>query len=405
MTSVKNNAQTHIDTENRFGAHCYRSVPIVLERGEGVYLWDVQGKRYLDGMSAYSAVSLGHAHPRIMDALTQQASKLSMVSRAYHSDQHGPALQAMSKFFGFERALFMNSGVEAVDTAIKIARRWGYVKKNIAAERAEIIVMDGNFHGRSLTLISLSNNPLYRENFGPFVPGFKSVPFGDADALQKAITPQTCAVLVEPIQGEAGVVIPPADWLRDVRAICNANNMLLLADEVQSGLGRCGKRLASQDVRADVVMLGKSLGGGVLPVSAVLADSHIMDVLTPGSHGSTFGGNPLACRMVREVLSVVEDEALCEKSAILGTQWLETLRSLSLANVSDIRGMGLWVAIEIDANIANASQWTQQKVKEMADHGLLVKETRRRILRLAPPLIITPSQLDEATTIIKKVFV
>lgn len=397
--------EDYMAMEERYGAHCYRSVPIVLERGEGVYLWDVNGKRYLDGMSAYSAVSLGHAHPRILKALSDQAGKLSMISRAYHSDQLGLALEAVTHFFGYERCLFMNSGAEAVDTAIKIARRFGYVERGIEQDQANIIVMSNNFHGRSLMLSGLSSNPLYRDHYGPFTPGFKMCPFGDIEALKQAITPQTCAILLEPIQGEAGVILPPEGWLKDVRYLCDQHHILLIADEIQSGLGRSGACLysASQDARADIVTLGKSLGGGVIPVSAVLADARVMGVLTFGSHGSTFGGNPLASRLVREVVSIMADEQLAEKSACLGTQWKKELQSLALKNVKNIRGAGLWIGIEMDSDIPNIQQWTIQKVKEMADEGLLVKETRGHILRLAPPLIITPHQLNKATAIIKKV--
>lgn len=399
-------AVAHIAIEDRFGAHCYRSVPIVLSRGEGANLWDVEGKRYIDGMSAYSAVNLGHAHPRIVKALSEQANRLSMISRAYHSDQLGLALQAISTFFGFERSLFMNSGAEAVETAIKIARRWGYTQKHIPSDCAEIIVMSGNFHGRTLGAISCSSNSLYRENFGPLLQGFKEVPFGNVEALRAAITTKTCAVLLEPIQGEAGVIIPPAGWLKDVRSLCDEQNVLMLADEVQSGLGRSGYRLycQSENVKADVVMLGKSLGGGVVPVSAVLADSSVMDVLTLGSHGSTFGGNPLASRMVREVLSIVEEEQLCERSQTLGAVWLKALKASNLKGVVEVRGSGLWVGIEVDPDLPHAADWTRQKVQQMTEAGLLVKETRGRILRLAPPLIISEQQLDEALTIIRKVF-
>lgn len=399
-------AAAYIAIEDRFGARCYRSTPIVLSRGEGVYLWDVQGKRYIDGMSAYSAVNLGHAHPRIVEALTNQANTLSMISRAYHSDQLALALEAVSRFFGYERSLFINSGAEAVETSIKLARRWGYVKKHIPHDQAEIIVMANNFHGRTLGATSCSTHALYRENFGPLLPGFRPVPFGDIDALKQAITPHTCAILLEPIQGEAGIIMPPYGWLKAVRALCDDQNILMLADEVQSGIGRSGHRLfcQSEGVKPDVVMLGKSLGGGVLPVSAVLADSHVMDVLTLGSHGSTFGGNPLASRMVREVLSIVEEDQLCQKSLNLGASWLEALRSANLRGVVDVRGSGLWIAIEIDSSLPQFADWTRQKVQELAEHGLLTKETRGHILRLAPPLIISPQQLDEVLSILKKVF-
>ena len=319
-----------MELEGRHSAHNYEPLPVVLARGEGAHLWDVAGRRYIDMMSAYSAASHGHAHPRILAALTAQAERLAVPSRAYYNDRLGPFLAEITRITGLDAALPMNTGAEAVETAIKAARRWGYFVKRVPRDRAEIIVADGNFHGRTTTIISFSSEADYREGFGPFTPGFRSVPFGDLAAVERAITPHTAAVLVEPIQGEAGVIVPPAGWLKGVRALCDAHGVLLILDEVQSGLGRTGAWFAfeHEGVRPDGLVLGKALGGGVLPVSAFVGRRDLMDVFTPGSHGSTFGGNPLAAAVGLEALHVIRDEGLVERSAQLGAHMIDRLRAM-----------------------------------------------------------------------------
>ena len=383
-----------IELETRHGAHNYAPLPVVLARGEGAYLWDTSGRCYVDMMSAYSAASHGHAHPRILAALEAQAKRLAVPSRAYYTDRLGPFLEELCKLTGLDAALPMNTGAEAVETAIKAARRWGYRVRNIERDRAEIIVANGNFHGRTTTLISFSTEPDYREGFGPFTPGFRPVPFGDLAAVERAITPQTAAVLVEPIQGEAGVIVPPAGWLAGLRRICDAHNVLLILDEVQSGLGRTGAWFAYQHegIRPDGLILGKALGGGVLPVSAFVARREVMDVLTPGSHGSTFGGNPLAAAVGLEALRVIRDGGLVEKSRVLGAHMLERLRAIRSPALKEVRGRGLWVGAEIDPKIASA----RDACERLLEKRVLSKETHRTVVRLAPPLIIAREDLDWA---------
>jgi ornithine--oxo-acid transaminase len=383
-----------IELENRYSAHNYAPLPVVLARGQGAHLWDVAGRRYVDMMSAYSAASHGHGHPRILAALEAQAKRLAVPSRAFYNDRLGPFLEEICKLTGLDAALPMNTGAEAVETAIKAARRWGYRVKGVARDCAEIIVANGNFHGRTTTVISFSTEADYREGFGPFTPGFRAAPFGDLAAVERAITPDTVAVLVEPIQGEAGIIVPPAGFLIGLRRICDAHNVLLILDEVQSGLGRTGAWFAFQHerIRPDGLILGKALGGGVLPVSAFVGCRELMDVFTPGSHGSTFGGNPLAAAVGLEALHVIRDEGLVEKSRVLGARMLERLRAIKSPALKDVRGRGLWVGAEIDPVIASA----REACERLLDKGVLSKETHRTVVRLAPPLVIARDDLDWA---------
>ena len=380
-----------IDFERRYCAPNYHPLPVVIARGQGVWLWDTSGRRYLDMMAAYSAVNHGHAHPRLVAALTRQAGQLSVVSRAFHTDRLGPFLHKLCSVTGLDEACPMNTGAEAVETAIKAARRWGYKVKGIAPNRAEIIVASGNFHGRTTTIISFSDEPAYRDGFGPFTPGFVIVPFGDARAVEAAISPNTCAVLVEPIQGEAGIRVPPDGWLRQLREICTRHHVLLLLDEIQSGLGRTGRWFAWQHegIEPDGACLGKALGGGLLPVSAFVARREVIDLLTPGSHGSTFGGNPLAAAVGLEALRVIEDEGLVERSADLGRFLMQELQSLDSPLIREIRGRGLWVGVELDP----ARVTGRQVCEQLMLRGVLTKETHESVVRLVPPLVITRDEL------------
>ena len=382
------------ELENQFCARNYAPLPVVLARGAGAYLWDIQGRRYIDMMSAYSAASLGHCHPRILAALEAQARRLAVPSRAYHNDRLGPFLQKLCTRTALDAALPMNTGAEAVETAIKAARRWGYRVKGVARDRAEIIVANGNFHGRTTTIVGFSSEPEYRDGFGPFTPGFCAVPFGDAAAIEQAITPATVAVLVEPIQGEAGIIIPPVGWLAELRRLCDVHRILLILDEVQSGLGRTGAWFAyeHEKVDPDGLILGKALGGGVLPLSAFLAGRGIMDVFGPGSHGSTFGGNALAAAVGLEALRVIEDEGLVERSRVLGLHMLERLHSICSPVLKAVRGRGLWAGVEINANFASA----REACERLAMKGVLSKETHDTVVRFAPPLVIARQDLDWA---------
>jgi ornithine--oxo-acid transaminase len=383
-----------VELEQRWCAHNYHPLPVVLTRGEGAFLWDNEGKRYIDMMSAYSAVSHGHGHPRILAALEAQARRLAVPSRAYHNDRLGPFLEKLCQVARLDRALPMNTGAEAVETAIKAARRWAYRMKRVPRDRAEIIVANGNFHGRTTTIVGFSSEPDYRDGFGPFAPGFKSVPFGDLAAVERAITPATAAVVIEPIQGEAGIVLPPDGWLAGLRRLCDRTGVLLIADEVQSGLGRTGAWFACdhEGVRPDGLILGKALGGGVLPVSALVGTRDLMDVFTPGSHGSTFGGNALAAAVGLEALEVIEEEGLVERSRVLGARMLERLAAMKSPLLKDVRGRGLWVGAEIDPDFATARQVCERLVAA----GVLSKETHDTVIRLAPPLVIAEDVLDDA---------
>lgn len=387
-----------IEKESRFLASNYHPLPIVLTRGEGVYLWDNHGTRYIDMMSAYSAVSHGHSNPRLLDVLYDQARRLCVTSRAFHTENMGPFVERLCSISGMDKALPMNTGAEAVETAIKAARRWGYRVKGIEKDKAEIIVAQQNFHGRTTTITGFSSSTESKEDFGPFTPGFVSIPFNDAAALEAAITPQTCAFIVEPIQGEGGIIIPAKGWLARVQEICKKHNVLLILDEVQTGLGRTGKMFAFQheiDV-PDGLIVGKALGGGILPVSAFLGNRQVMDLFTPGSHGSTFGGNPLACAIALEAINILEDEKLVENSLSLGEYFQNELKKIKTHLIKEVRGRGLWIGLEINPEKAMAREVCERLMVK----GLLTKETRKTVLRLAPPLIITRDIIDEVVTII-----
>ena len=383
-----------IEAEKQWNAANYHPLPVVLTRGEGVWVWDHDGKRYMDMMSAYSAVSHGHGHPRLKAALKAQMDRLCIASRAFHHDQFLPFIEKLCTMAQLDQALVMNTGVEAVETAVKAARRWGYLKKGIPEHCAEILVAENNFHGRTVTAISFSTEPAYRANFGPFTPGFRAIPFGDSAALEAAITPNTCAFLVEPMQGESGIRIPPAGWLKQVETICRKHNVLLLLDEIQTGLGRTGALFAHfhEGVRPDGLIVGKALGGGLLPVSAFIAPRAVMEVFTPGSHGSTFGGNALACAVGLAALEVIEEEGLVERSRTLGDYFIEQLKNISHPAIIEVRGKGLWVGVEIDP-----ARVSSRKLSEaMLAAGFLVKDVHGSVLRFAPPLVIEKQQIDEA---------
>lgn len=383
-----------IATEQRLGAHNYKPLDVVLTRGQGVHVWDSEGKQYLDCLSAYSAVNQGHCHPRILAAMTEQASKLTLTSRAFRNDQLALLYEELAALTGSHKILPMNSGAEAVETAIKAVRKWGYETKGVPEGKAEIIVCSGNFHGRTLSIVSFSTDPDARGGFGPFTPGFRTVPFGDAEAFEAAINENTVGALIEPIQGEAGVVIPPVGYLRRVRELCTAKNVTLILDEIQTGLGRTGKLLAEEHegIEADVTLIGKALSGGFYPVSAVLSNSEVLGVLKPGQHGSTFGGNPLACAIAREALKVLVEEKMIENSAAMGEYFLEGLKSIRSNIVKDVRGRGLMLAVELDPDVGGARQYCYA----LKDAGLLAKDTHVDTIRLAPPLVITRGQVDWA---------
>lgn len=390
-----------IEREHRYCAHNYHPLPVVLVKGEGPFVWDDHGKRYLDMMSAYSAVSHGHAHPRLVKALVDQAATLNIVSRAFHTDRLAAFLQRACELTGQDMALPMNTGAEAVETAMKAARKWAYEVKGVAPDQAELIACEGNFHGRTIAIVAMSSEPQYRQGFGPFPGGMKLIPYGDADALEAAITPNTAALIVEPIQGEGGIVIPPPGYLRRCAEICRKHNVLLIADEVQTGLGRTGKLLACEHdgVTPDGLILGKALGGGILPVSMFLARREVMDVFTPGDHGSTFGGNPLAAAIGLEALNVLIDENLIEESASKGAWLLSELRRIDSPLIREVRGRGLFIGIEIDPGLVSA----RQICEHLMARGLLSKETHEVVVRLAPPLGIDRELLAWAVTQIGEV--
>jgi ornithine--oxo-acid transaminase len=390
-----------IDQENRFGANIYQPLDVVCTRADGVYVWDLEGNRYMDFLTAYGAVNQGHNHTRIAAAMVEQCLRLSLTSRAFRNDRHGPFLEKVCTLTGFDRALMMNSGTEAVETAIKAVRRWGCQHKGIPPGKAEIIAFSGNFHGRTTTILSFSDNPIATEGFDPFTPGFQLVPFGDLAAVRAALSPNTCAVLVEPVQGEAGVIVPPKGFMRGLRELCDTHRVMLIADEIQSGLGRTGKLLACQHegVKADGVALGKSLSGGFYPVSAFLASHELMDVFTPGSHGGTFGGNPLGCAVASVALDVLVEENMVDRAAELGAYFLERLRAMDSRHIKEVRGIGLWAGIEILPEAGGARRFCDALLRE----GLLCKETHRNTIRLSPPLVITREQLDWAVEKLKVV--
>lgn len=393
----------YLEDAERYSAHNYHPLPVVLTRGEGIWVWDVEGRRYLDMLSAYSAVNQGHAHPRIVKALIDQAQRLPLTSRAFHNDRMGPFLRRLCEVSGYEKALPMNTGAEAVETAIKAVRKWGYEVKGVATDQAEIIVFDGNFHGRTTTIISFSSDELYRKGFGPLTPGFRILPYGDLDALRTAMSERTVGVLVEPIQGEAGVVVPPEGFLRGAKQLCEEHGALLIADEIQTGLGRTGRMFASEwdDVRPDVVIVGKALGGGVYPVSAMLADRAVMDVFTPGTHGSTFGGNPLGAAVGLAALDVIIEERLPERAVELGDWFMEELRAMQAPVVEEVRGRGLMIGVVIRKDSGLARPYCEA----LKDRGILAKETHDQVVRFAPPLVITREELEETLEPIREVLV
>jgi len=391
-----------IELEDKYGAHNYHPLPVVLNKGEGAFVWDVEGKKYYDFLSAYSAVNQGHCHPKIIDALTAQARTLTLTSRAFFNDKLGPFEKYITEYFGYDKVLPMNSGAEADETALKLARRWGYDKKRVAENQAKIIVCEGNFHGRTITIISMSSDPDSYKGFGPYTPGFEIVPYNDIDALEKSLEDENVVgFLVEPIQGEAGVYVPDDGYLKKAYDICKAKNVLFIADEVQTGIARTGKLLACdhEDVRPDILILGKALSGGVIPVSAVLADDDIMLVIKPGEHGSTFGGNPVAAKVATAALQVVKDENLAEKAEELGQIFRSEMENFDNPNVEKVRGKGLLNAIIITPS--NGKEAWDVCVK-MAEYGLLAKPTHQHIVRFAPPLVITEEELRDAIEIIKK---
>jgi ornithine--oxo-acid transaminase len=388
------NSQQLIALEDRYGAHNYRPLDVVIDRAEGVWVYDVEGKRYLDCLSAYSAVNQGHCHPRIIRALKEQADNVTLTSRAFRNSQLGLFEKELCELTGYEMALPMNTGAEAVETALKVARKWGYQTKGVPANQAEIIACNGNFHGRTITIVSFSSAEQYRRDYGPFTPGFRLVDFGDIEALRAAVTPNTVALIVEPIQGEGGVVIPPDGYLKAVAGLCREREVLFMADEIQTGLGRTGRLFAHQheDVRADVVIIGKALSGGVYPVSAVLSDREVLGLFRPGEHGSTFGGNPLGAAVAREALRVLVEEDLFERSATMGAYLIGRLQRLESPHIKEVRGRGLLVGIELVHEAGGARRFCEA----LQERGILCKETHTHIIRLAPPLVITREEIDWA---------
>lgn len=406
MVDTVTTSQEAIVLEDKFGAHNYHPIPVVLNRGEGVFLWDVEGKRYFDFLSAYSAVNQGHCHPQIINALINQAKELTLTSRAFYNDKLGVAEKYVCDTFGYQKALFMNSGAEANETAIKLARKWGYTKKGIAENQAVIVAVKKNFHGRTTTIISASTDPSATKHFGPFMPGFNIVDYDDVAALDKALShPNVCGLWIEPIQGEAGVYVPHDGYLKAAEKLCRQYNVLLMMDEIQTGIARTGKMLASdhEDVRADILILGKALSGGVLPISVVLADDEIMLVIKPGEHGSTFGGNPLAAAVVMAALQVVKDEKLAENAERLGKVFRARMTDLMKRTnkITLVRGKGLLNAIVINDSPQSETAWNI--CMSFAEHGLLAKPTHGNIIRLAPPLVITEEQIHECCDIIERV--
>jgi ornithine--oxo-acid transaminase len=392
------NTKDYVELENEYGAHNYKPLDVVIDRAEGVWVYDVDGKKYLDCLASYSAVNQGHCHPKILQTLVDQAHKVTLTSRAFRNDQLGLLYKQLHEMTGFEMTLPMNSGAEAVETALKMARKWGYKVKGIPDGKAEIIVCANNFHGRTVTIVSFSTDEQYRDGFGPFTAGFKVVPFGDAKALRDAVTANTCAFLVEPIQGEAGIIIPPKGFLKEAADICRAHNVLLMADEIQSGLGRTGKLFAymHEGVTPDVLIVGKALAGGFYPVSAVLASREIMSVFNPGDHGSTFGGNPLGCAVARTALKVLHEEKMVERSAELGAYFLAKLKTLKSPQLKEVRGIGLWIGVEV-------REPARKYCEALKQEGVLCKETHDYVIRIAPPLVISKEEIDWAFGRIRKV--
>jgi len=395
------NSKEYFDLEERYGAHNYHPLDVILSRGEGVWVYDIDGKRYLDCLSSYSALNQGHVHPKILAALQAQAQKLTLTSRAFRNDQLPLFYKELSEMTGYEMSLPMNSGAEAVETAIKLARKWAYQVKGIPRYHAEIIAFENNFHGRTVSIISFSTEPLYRDDFGPFTPGITVIPYGDAVALSNAITAHTAAVLIEPIQGEAGVIIPPEGYLKQVRELCTKNNVLFIADEIQTGLGRTGKMFACdhESVRPDIITIGKALAGGFYPVSAVVADKEILGLFQPGEHGSTFGGNPLGIAVARAALQVIQDEKMVENAASVGEYFMDQLIEISSPHIKEVRGKGLLIGVELHPKAGGARRFCEALVHQ----NILAKETHQNVIRFAPPLIIDQKTVDWALPRIREV--
>ncbi len=391
----------YIALEERYGAHNYHPLDVVISRGEGVWVWDVEGKKYLDFLAAYSAVNQGHCHPEIVNAAIGQARQVTLTSRAFRNDQLGPFYRQICELSGFDKFLPMNTGAEAVETALKTARKWAYKVKGVPEGQAEILAFSNNFHGRTITIVSFSTEELYRAGFGPFTPGFRVLPYGDADAVEQAMHANVAAVLVEPIQGEAGIVVPPAGYLKRLREITRAHNSLLIMDEIQSGLGRTGKLFAyeHEGIKPDVVIVGKALSGGFYPVSGILADDPVMGVFQPGEHGSTYGGNPMAAAVARAALRVLVDEKMVENSAELGPYFMERLQGIRSRHVKEVRGKGLWIGIELHPEAGGARRFCEALQQE----GLLCKETHDHVIRVAPPLTIKKEEIDWAVERLEKV--
>ena len=393
--------QRFIELEETYGAHNYKPLDVVLSRGQGIWVWDVDGNQYLDCLSAYSAVNQGHCHPAIMQAMVDQARKLTLTSRAFRNDQLGLFYEELCALTRSHKVLPMNSGAEAVETVIKAVRKWGYLVKGVPEDQAEIIVCENNFHGRTITIVGFSTDPTARDDFGPFTPGFKIIPYGDARALEAAITPNTVGFLVEPIQGEAGVIVPPAGYLKEIRSICSKQDVVLILDEIQTGLGRTGKLLAEEHegIEADITLVGKALSGGYYPVSAVLSNTEVLGTLKPGEHGSTFGGNPLACAIARAAIKVLQEEGLVQNSADMGAYFMDGLRQIKNPLIKEVRGKGLMIGVEFYPEAGGARQYCY-KLKEL---GLLCKDTHENTFRLAPPLVITRKDIDWALERINQV--
>jgi len=397
------NTQHFINLENRYGAQNYKPLDVVLNRGEGIWVWDVEGKKYLDFLSSYSAVNQGHCHPKIMKTMIEQAQKLCLTSRAFRNDQLGLFYEDICNLTNSHMVLPMNSGAEAIETVIKAVRKWGYTLKGVPQNQAEVIVCENNFHGRTIAIIGFSSERQYREGFGPFPPGFKIIPFGEARALEEAITPNTVAFLVEPIQGEAGVIVPPSGYLREVKSICKQNDVVLILDEIQTGLGRTGKLLAEEhdDIEADVTLIGKALSGGFYPISAMLSNTEVLGVFMPGEHGSTFGGNPLACAVARTAIKVLIEEKMIENASKLGDYFLTQLRGIKSPSIKEVRGKGLMIGVELVPEAGGARGFCEQLMAQ----GLLCKDTHENVIRFMPPLIITREEIDWALERIEPILV
>jgi len=395
--------QHFINLENRYGAQNYKPLDVVLNRGEGIWVWDVEGKKYLDFLSSYSAVNQGHCHPKIMKTMIEQAQKLCLTSRAFRNDQLGLFYEDICNLTNSHMVLPMNSGAEAIETVIKAVRKWGYTLKGVPQNQAEVIVCENNFHGRTIAIIGFSSERQYREGFGPFPPGFKIIPFGEARALEEAITPNTVAFLVEPIQGEAGVIVPPSGYLREVKSICKQNDVVLILDEIQTGLGRTGKLLAEEhdDIEADVTLIGKALSGGFYPISAMLSNTEVLGVFMPGEHGSTFGGNPLACAVARTAIKVLIEEKMIENASKLGDYFLTQLRGIKSPSIKEVRGKGLMIGVELVPEAGGARGFCEQLMAQ----GLLCKDTHENVIRFMPPLIITREEIDWALERIEPILV